>query len=119
MSRSTFNTEGKRSVRAALNDVEMDRKAHNKRKAQIIWAAKTNYLNTVKIPCQLYRGEEKFPRQAEMTISEMGLENKKFVRNFIARMDRGSDNDVLWSWKIIDYKAHKKAYNEFVYKKLS
>ena len=78
------------------------RKLFNKTK-QDRWVLKRIFTYEYLIDCQLYRGEDKYPRSKKMTISQLGKENRVYRNNFISRLDRGDTKSKLWYWKMHDY----------------
>jgi len=62
---------------------------------------KRRVLQFLKLDCQLYRGDSKFPRTAIMTCYELGKLNRQYVLNFISNMDK-DNNRPLYRWKVID-----------------
>ena len=77
-----------------------NKKLKNKERAK--WFFRKNYVyRTIRVECQLFRGEDKFPRKEFMSLTELGQKNREFVLKNIKMEDNGKESP-LYKWLAID-----------------
>lgn len=106
MSNKGFFVEGKQTRKMECQNDWENKDSMRKKRRKDRWFRKKWFMQHIKFNCQLYRGDSKFPRTQELTCSEMGQNNQKFVKSFIRAMDR-EKKQPLWVWKIIDIETFK------------
>lgn len=114
MGRSGFRVEGVNDLR---NEIELSRleNADIRNNARKYFFARLSlFLRVVEIECQLYRGDEKYPREMAMTMRKMGAKNKELVASYIKSLDNG-ESKRLWSWKIKNLDEFNRIKREFTY----
>lgn len=101
MSNKGFRVRGVEDTRRerAISHIETMGVINKTRK--LAWSTRRYVLGSFEVECQLYRGQDKYPRTKVMTCRQMGFENKNLRMNYIRSLDDGVET-ALWSWRLVD-----------------
>jgi len=102
MTKGFARDSGIDNTRFEYEMARIERKKLKKIEQAKFFFRKRYVYGTLSVNCQLYRGEDKFPRTKMMSLAELGAENKKLILNNIKRMDKGDEDAPLYRWLVID-----------------
>lgn len=112
--RKGTHSDGIVEVRKAYRNAREETRDLRKKIQSIKSARKSWFMNNIKFDCQLYRGDNVFPREEKITAREMGQRNRILVQKFIDELDKNEEGRRLWAWRLKDPKRFKKELHSYM-----